>query len=168
MAAKDKTTLASDIATQLADGSNITAGELRGVLGDLLDSITQNGKATGAGTDYALTGTSALADFGTTDPSVSLPGAGSFLIQATVQLQADASGAGDEVRLKLRNTTDGTDIGIERRVTMPANDALAPVDLTEIVTVAAAKTVQLWAFNATSARGTVLSAGTALNWVRLA
>ncbi len=106
-------------------------------------------------------------DFGTTDPSVSLPGAGTFLIQGTVQFQADASGAGDEIRLKLRNSTDGSDVGIERRVTMPANDAFVPVDLCEIVTVAGAKTVQLWAYKATAAQGAVLAVGTEVRCVRV-
>lgn len=168
MAAKDKTTLAADITTNLADGGQATAAQLRTILGDVLDSMTATAKATGAGTDYTLTGSTARVDFGTTDVELTLPGAGTFLLIATVQLQADAAGAGDEVRLKLRQTT-GTpaDVGIERRVTMPANSALVPVDLVETVTVAASQTIQLWAHNASSARGVVLAVKTEAKQVRL-
>jgi hypothetical protein len=168
MAEKSKTTLASDITTNLANASDITAAELRTVLGDVLDSVTATLKTTGAGTNYTLTGASALVDFGTTDPAVSMPGAGTFLILATLQVQADAAGANDDCRFKLRNTTDGADVGFERQVTMPANSALLHVEIVETVTVAAAKTIQLWGYNATSARGTVISTKTEIKSVRLA
>lgn len=167
MAAKDKTTLASDITTNLANGGQATAAQLRTILGDVLDSMTQTAKATGAGTDYTLTGSTARVDFGTTDVEVALPGAGTFLLIATVQLQADAAGAGDEVLVKLRNSTDGADVGVERRVTLSSNSGFVAVDLMETVTVAAGKTVQLWAHNATSARGKVLSTRTELKSIRL-
>lgn len=168
MAEKSKTTLGTDITTNLANASNITAAELRTVLGDIVDSFTANQKTTGAGTNYSLTGASALVDFGTTDPAVALPGAGTFLILATLQVQADAAGANDDCRFKLRNTTDGADVGFERQVTMPANSALLHVEIVEIVTVAGAKTIQLWGYNATSARGTVTAAKTEVKTVRLA
>lgn len=171
MAEKSKAQLAADLAANFADNTDgdITEAVFRGFQADVLDSITASSKVTGSGTDYTLgTGSSALVDFGTQDPEVALPGAGTFLILATVQIQADAGGAGDEVLVKLRQTT-GTpaDVGIERRVTMPANSALVPVDLVETVTVAAAETIQLWAYNATAARGTVISTKTELKVVRL-
>jgi hypothetical protein len=168
MAEKSKATLASDLAANFADGGLNTAAEFRAHVGDILDSITATLKTTGAGTDYTLTGSSALVDFGTTDPTLAIPGAGTFQIIATIQLVADAAGAGDVVRFKLRNTTDGADIGIEREVTMPANSAQVPVQIIEHFAPAAAKTVQLWAYNATSARGTVISTKTEIKSVRLA
>jgi hypothetical protein len=121
----------------------------------------------GAGTDYTLTGATARVDFGTTDAEVTLPTAGTYLLIATVQMQGDASGAGDEVRIKLRNSTDGADVGIERSVTTHVASTFETCDLMELVTVTAAKTIQLFAFNATSARGLILAAKTAIRYVRL-
>jgi len=170
MAQKSKAQLAADLAANFADNTDgdITEAVFRGFQQDVLDSIGAASKVTGAGTDYTLTGSTALVDFGTTDPSVALPGAGTWLFTVIVQVQADAGGAGDEVLLKLRQTTGvPVDVSVEIRVTMPANSAFVPVTLTALVTVAAAETIQLWGYNATAARGTVISTKTEIKVVRL-
>lgn len=163
---KDKSELQADIAAELADASGITAARLRPVLSDIVDSITQSAAAAGSGTPYVLTASTAPVSFSVDDPDVGLPGAGTWLLIASAQILAAAAGAGDEVRIKLRDVTAGADIGIERRVTMPANDALVPIDLVEAVTVANPATVQIWAHNDTAAQGEILST-TSLRYVRL-
>lgn len=67
-----------------------------------------------AGTAASLTGSMATLDFGTTDPSVSVPSAGTWLVWVTVQLELNAAtyAAGEyTISVKLRNTSDSTDLG---------------------------------------------------------
>lgn len=67
-----------------------------------------------AGSAAALTGSMATLDFGTTDPSVSVPSAGTWIVWVTVQLELNGAtyAAGEyTISVKLRNTTDSTDIG---------------------------------------------------------
>lgn len=124
-------------------------------------------KATGVGTDYTLTGATARVDFGTTDAEVTLPTAGTYLILATCQVQGDAVGALDEVRVKLYNSTDAAAIGVERSVTMAVASSLDPIDILETVTVTASKLIQIYAYNVTAARGKILATKTEIKYVRL-
>ena len=124
-------------------------------------------KATGAGTAYSLTGTSARVDFGTTDAEVTLPTAGTYLLLATVQVAGDVLGASDEVRVKLYNSTDAAVVGVERSITTAVASSFDPVDLMETITVTSSKTIQIYAHNATSARGTIIAAKTEIKYVRL-
>lgn len=48
---------------------------------------TNNSAAYGTGTVYTLTTTSSKVDFGTTDPSITLPAAGTYLILANVKIE---------------------------------------------------------------------------------
>jgi hypothetical protein len=61
-----------------------------------------------AGTAYALTATSALLNFGTTDPSLALDKVGTYLLLARCQLRYNAAtfAANQTTTLKLRNITD--------------------------------------------------------------
>jgi hypothetical protein len=61
-----------------------------------------------AGTAYTLTATSAAIDFGTTDPSITLTKAGTYLLlaSATVQLVAATFAANQNVTVKVRRTNN--------------------------------------------------------------
>jgi len=127
----------------------------------------RSAQVTGSGTNYTLTNTTARIDFGTTDAEVSLPTAGTYLVLACVSFIGDAAGAGDSLRAKLRNSTDSTDVGAEKLVTMSTNSGREIIMLDEVVTITASKTIQIFGHNATSARGTVESTTTTIKYVRL-
>lgn len=61
-----------------------------------------------AGTAYTLTATSAAVDFGTTDPSITITKAGTYLLlaSATVQLVGATFGANQAVTIKARRTNN--------------------------------------------------------------
>lgn len=122
---------------------------------------------TGAGTDYTLTNSTSRVDFGTTDAEVALPSAGTYLVQANVQIQGDAIGAADEIRAKLYNSTDAAQVGEERSQTTAVASSFESILLSAIVTVTATKTIQIYAHNATSARGTIIAAKTTITYVRM-
>lgn len=125
-------------------------------------------QVTGSGSDFAITGTGyARVDFGGTDPELSLPTAGTYLITATVSIAAGAS-ANDDFRAKLYNSSDSADVtSSDRRVTTIAASQTGQLVLQNIVTVAAAKTIQLYAQNLTAGRGAIEAARTSLIYVRL-
>ena len=121
----------------------------------------------GVGTDYTLTASMAKIDFGTTDNDITLPSAGTYLLIAQVAYIADSAGALDNVQLKLRNSTDSTDVGTTRSYAGFATISTL-LQLTETVTVtAASKVIQIHAVNNTSARGVIDSVQTTLHYVRL-
>ncbi len=124
----------------------------------------------GAGTDYSLTSSTAAIDFGTTDPVITAPTSGTYLIFGSVSITAGAS-AGDDYRFKLRNTTAGSDIsGTDHLIT---NLAVTPapeqteVSFQHVATLTAADSVTIYAHNNTAARGTVNSARTRIGYIRL-
>lgn len=129
--------------------------------------INRNENVVGSGTAYTLTNATARIDFGTTDAQVALPSAGTYLLIAGINWQADAAGANDELRFKFRNSTDSTDVGTERQITCAANSEKGLTTLIEPVVITATKTIQIFGHNATSARGTVLSAQTTIQYVQL-
>jgi hypothetical protein len=59
------------------------------------------------------------------------------------------------------------DVGSEKVASMPVNSGFANITLQTILTVAATKTIQLYAHNATAAQGTALAASTTITYVRL-
>lgn len=65
-----------------------------------------------AGTVYTLTATSALLDFGTTDPSITLDVDGRWLIEARANIQNNAAtfAASRTVTVKVRDTTNSADV----------------------------------------------------------
>lgn len=119
----------------------------------------------GAGTAYSLTGSSAAVDFGTTDPSIALPTAGTYLLIAELHLTSNVGG--DEIHFKFRNTTDSSDVGSDRHLDAPVAGGHVLATMAETVTITATKTVALYAYNATAARGTVEAATTNIRYVRL-
>jgi hypothetical protein len=126
-------------------------------------------QVTGSGSDYTLTNATARVDFGTGDVQVDIPTGGTFLIIATVSFVGDAAGAGDELRAKLRNSTDAVDIGPEQRTTMPANNGFTEIILQQLHlnNLGTIQTVQIFAHNQTAARGTVSSTRTHIKFIRL-
>jgi len=121
----------------------------------------------GVGTDYTLTNSTAQVAFGTTNASVVLPTAGTYLIQANVSIINGAT-ADDIYDAKLRNTTDSSDVGVNKKVSGGPASGRVNIVLSELVTVAAAsKVITIFAFNETAARGTVESTTTDIRYVRL-
>lgn len=121
-------------------------------------------QVTGSGTDYTLTNATAHVVF-TSSADIILPTAGTYMVQAFVSILGTTDA--DEVHAKLRNSTDATDIGAEKLATIPNTNGRVNFVLMEIVTVAATKTVQIFAHNATAARGTVESIRTNIKYIRL-
>jgi len=82
-----------------------------GSLVDSVDGVTplmNTIVAYGAGTDYSLTATSAAIDFGTTDPTITLINAGTYLVSGTVNLRYNGAtfAANRTITLKLRRTNN--------------------------------------------------------------
>lgn len=126
----------------------------------------------GAGTNYALTTTEARIDFGTTDPEIVLPTAGTYTLHGTVTFlfSSVASSIGDGVYCFFFNSTDvatvAGDISSWTNLSATTVNQLT-VTGTAVISVSASKTIQLWARNATGARGVVVSTQTAIKYVRL-
>lgn len=121
----------------------------------------------GVGTDYTLTNAMARVAFGTTNAEVTLPTAGTYLVEAQVSFITGTT-AGDDYQAKLRNATDASDIGATRRYTGPTAAALRQtIFLSEVVTVTASKAIQIFAQNATGARGSIEAITTVMKYVRL-
>ncbi|HBY60591.1 MAG TPA: hypothetical protein DEH78_12270 [Solibacterales bacterium] len=121
----------------------------------------------GTGTNYTLTNSTARVDFGTQDAEVTLPTAGTYVVDAILTVLADASGAGDEVRAKLYNSTDAADASQIMYHSCSGNSRYDQIHLRAVITVTAAKTIQIYAHNATSARGTVVSTSTNIRYSRM-
>lgn len=121
---------------------------------------------TGAGTNYTLTTSYARVDFGTTDPEIVLPTAGTYLIVGNFQFISDALSANDLHGGILRNSTDNTFIGHGAAVSLGAS-FYGYVQACFITTIAASKTIQLWAANFSAARGVVDSINTSIRYIRL-
>lgn len=120
---------------------------------------------TGSGTNYSLTQTAARVDFGQGDTELLLPGAGTYVISSTVTIVGTT--AGDEVRAKLRNTTNNVDIGVEPMNNISATNAKVSFYLSDIVTITGSCSASIFARNVTAARGVVSSSLTSINYIRL-
>ena len=120
----------------------------------------------GSGSDFTVAGTSyARVDFGTTDPDVALPTAGTYLIIATVTYTPSA---GTQTwSFKLYNSTDAADVSGSEVTRVSAAATRDCITNQKLVTVTGAKTIQLYGQNATAAAGQVHSGGTRLSYVRL-
>lgn len=126
----------------------------------------------GAGTDYSLTTTLAKVDFGTTDPEIVLPTAGTYLVYMKMMLlfSAVALSAGDIVGGILRNTTDSVNLTSSYVVWTNPSAVLGVYQTLfsqSVVTISASKTFQIWANNLSGARGIVVANVTNLGYVRL-
>jgi hypothetical protein len=121
----------------------------------------------GAGTDYSLGTTITNVDFGTTDPTLTLPSAGTYQIGYDVGFDPGATGT-DTYTFSV---WDGTS-----KVFLPGSTSLAgnlgasllhQVSRTAIYAATNSCTITLHACNGAGARGTVTSTNTALRYVRL-
>lgn len=120
----------------------------------------------GAGTDYTLTAATAFVDFGTTDPKVTLPTIGTYLVWAEIAITSGGT-ANDDYRAKLRNETTSTDLsGSDQSITYLGITQVGTVRL-QTVTHDTSGTIAIWAHNNTAARGTINSARTRIGYVRL-
>lgn len=121
----------------------------------------------GVGTNYTLTNATARVAFGTTNAEINLPTAGTYLVMANVEFIAGTTAA-DVYSAKLRNLTDSSDIGVNKRHTQESTTAARfNICLHEIVTVTALKAVGIFAFNETGTRGTIDSTTTDIKYIRL-
>lgn len=124
-------------------------------------------EVTGTGTDYNLTTEYVRVDFEGQDPEITLPTAGTYQLNALVEVNMGDT-AYDRVFVKFRNSTDGNDITDSERVTgVIPNDRAGQVILQNIITVTASKVIQIYAYNEFAARGYVKASRTTLNYVRL-
>lgn len=121
----------------------------------------------GTGTNYTLTASNAHTVFGTTSPDITLPTAGTYVIDAIVQVLADAAGAGDQIHANIYNATDSSGIGNAGIISCAGNSYYQQIHLRGVVTVTASKSIQIWAYNATSARGSIVSTGTSIRYTRM-
>jgi len=128
-------------------------------------SLITCSSVTGSGTNYSLTQTSARVDFGQGDTDVLLPGAGTYEVTAMVQIVGTTSG--DEVRAKLRNTTNNIDITVEPMANVPATNAKVYFYLSNVTTVTGSVSASIFARNVTAARGVVSSSLTSIKYIRL-
>jgi hypothetical protein len=140
------------------------ASEGSGITGQVHNRAAQQA---GVGTDYSLTQTPAQVAFGTTNAAVTLPTAGTYLVQACVSI-IDGANSGDVYSAKLRNTTDSTDVGVLKKNSgSPAAGRLQIILFELVTTTAANKTVSIFAANETAVRGSVESTSTDIRYVRL-
>jgi hypothetical protein len=124
---------------------------------------------TAAGTPYSLTSSTAFIDVGTTDPKITLPTAGTFLIFADVSFTTGTT-ANDDYRFKLRNETTSTDVsGSDFSTTEFGTTSVASMAHLEatVTTTTASNVIAIWGHNNTAARGTVTSDRTRISYVRL-
>jgi hypothetical protein len=136
-------------ANDLSPGVTISAGAGISPSGEVPELATQS--VTAAGTAYQLTATSAFLNFGTTDPTVTVTAAGTYLVLARARLDYNGAtfAAHRTITLKLRRTNNtpadlvscaaGTDI--ITTLSYPAADLQTPP---LIYTATAGDILQLW------------------------
>lgn len=122
-------------------GANEGAGQANFVH-NRSQTVAANGSA------YVVTGSYAKIDFGTQDPEVTLPTAGTYLLIAHVRFLNEAAHSW----VKFYNSTDGADVGPEfASAQVVGPDEYGPVTLQWTVSVTASKTIDLRAkFTGTS------------------
>lgn len=110
-----------------------------------------------SGTVYNLTTTLARVDFGTTDPELTLPTAGTYLVTLYVVFRGATTGLGDTMIAQLRNATDSTTYGAPFLLVTNPTAALNYLVACSscVITVTASKLLQAWGQNSTAARGTI-------------
>lgn len=136
-------------------------------------SLVTNGasQVTGSGAGYSLTDTMARVDFGTTDPQVTLPEAGTYRVFALIEVDADPMGDGQLAEAKFYNSSDAADVANSTR--SAGNSGGGSYDkiqltLENIVTVAASKTIQIYARDSNgTAEGSIVSTATSISYIRL-
>jgi hypothetical protein len=121
----------------------------------------------GTGSAYSLTTSYAEVVFGATFRAV-LPSAGTYLIQAVIAVDADATTGVDSILGKFRNFSDSADVtSSERTISFVPNAKRGQLILQNIITVAATKDIRVHAKNGTSARGSIYATESSISYVRL-
>ena len=123
--------------------------------------------AVGTGTAYTFTTGMAHVVFGTTNPDVVLPTAGTYLITGTQDVTGGPGASGDQMTFQFYNVTDSAVFGSIITNNTIELSGTEQVTYSTVVTVTATKTVGFAARNATAARGTVNILGTNIQFVRL-
>jgi hypothetical protein len=119
----------------------------------------------GSGAAYSLTASTAAVDFGGTDPQITLPTAGTYLL--TAQLTVSNATASDVIVAKLRDNDAAADVANSQVSAAVNGVAENQINITSIYTASGANRIDLYAHNATAARGSVVSTGTKIVYVRL-
>lgn len=123
----------------------------------------------GSGTDYSITTTYGLVNFGGTDPEFNtLPTAGTYLIMAQIDITAGATPT-DTYYFKLHDATAVSDLpNSEVRASVLDSGEITTLNITSIYTpVSSTARIQLWGQNDSGNRGTVTSTRTKIRYVRL-
>lgn len=99
------------VSTMTASRFDFVGSSLNVTTGQFLSAgarLGYNLSAIAAGTAYSLTATTAAVDFGTTDPSITIDWAGTYLILANIHLKYNAAtfGANQTVAIRLRRTNN--------------------------------------------------------------
>ena len=122
-----------------------------------------------AGTDYSLTTSTAFVDCGTTDPKITLPTAGTYLIWGEAAIEAGAV-ANDDYRTKLGDESLSADLpGTDQSITYLGASQVGTVRMqTVMLEAGGGNVIAIWAHNNSGvARGKILSARTRIGYVRL-
>lgn len=120
----------------------------------------------GAGTNATLGTSLTVITFGTTNPSISLPTAGTYLVEADIEIVSGAN-LNDVIQYELWNSTDSTTIGISRTDSNLGISQTESLDLRELVTITASKTLTIRMANTSGVRGTITSTKTKVRYIRL-
>jgi hypothetical protein len=132
---------------------------------ELLNARGTTYTAYSSGTVYSLTGTSALLDFGTTDPSITIATAGKYLIftKANYKLTGATFAGTQTITTKLRRTnntaadlTNASDVITLPIVTTTTNHAGSSAFPVIVYTATAGDIIQVWGvLSATPSAGSV-------------
>ena len=124
------------------------------------------GTVRGAGTDFSLpTTTAARVDFGTTDPEVSLPSAGTYYVD--YDMLVSSTQAGDTIWSYLYNSTGASVVSGTNYIINSIANYVYTAHGSAYVTVSGASTIQIYSYNVTAARGLAYSAYTEIKYHKL-
>lgn len=125
----------------------------------------RGGEVVGSGSDYSLTATYQMLDFGGKDPEFNtLPTEGTYLITASIVYTTTSSGY--QVACKLYNATAAADIP-NSEVLVGTTGQRSQIVLQSIVTTATPSRIQLWGRAPAGGTISVVSTQTKMTYVRL-
>lgn len=120
-----------------------------------------------SGSDYSFTTSYAALDFGGTDPVLSLPSEGTYLIIASIRV-TNGGTANDNYQFKLYDGDLPADISdTDESISYLQAGGIGEVKLVAIYTASLSADIQILGKNATAARGTAVSTGCRIKAVRL-
>lgn len=121
----------------ISSGSGISATASNGSI--TLSTLVSTYAVSAAGTAYSMTASSATLDFGTTDPTLTLTQAGTYIIiaRANIEYTAATFAANRTLTLKIRRTNntaaDVVTTSMSTRVTTTVTDILGIIDLPAVI-----------------------------------